>query len=100
MDTHFQKIKTCENNVKVVNAILGGLKETEFVKLMNYDTAKEIWDKLRNVYQGDNKVQNARTYWWLFPKSGRNGKYNERSWRRGKRNCSSSNGLEFTSSQN
>ena len=27
---------------------------------MNYDTTKELWDKLNNVYKGDSKVQKAK----------------------------------------
>jgi hypothetical protein len=34
-------------------AILGGLAGSEFVKVMHCTSAKEIWDKLKNVYEGD-----------------------------------------------
>ena len=49
--------KACENNATALNAILGGLENLEFVKVMNYDTTKEVWDKFNNVYKGDSKVQ-------------------------------------------
>ena len=53
-----------ENNSKAMNALLSGLTETIFVKVMHYETAKEIWDKLRNIYEGDDKIKGAklRTY--------------------------------------
>ena len=52
--------KACENNATALNAILRGLENSEFVKVMNYDTTKELWDKLNNVYKGDSKVQKAK----------------------------------------
>ena len=52
--------KACENNATTLNAILGGLENLEFVKVMNYDTTKELWDKLNNVYKGDSKVLKAK----------------------------------------
>ena len=39
-----------ENNARAVNAILARLSETEFFKVMNYTTAKEMWDKLATIY--------------------------------------------------
>jgi hypothetical protein len=41
-------------------AILGGLVESEFVIVMHFASAKEIWDKLKNVYEGDNKVKSTK----------------------------------------
>ena len=43
-----------------MNAILSGLTETVFVKVMHCETAKEIWDKLRNIYEGDDKIKGAK----------------------------------------
>ena len=43
-----------------MNAILGGLVESVFVKVMHYEIAKEIWDKLKNFYEGDDKVKGAK----------------------------------------
>ena len=40
--TNLIKRKACEYNAKAVNAILGGLPKTKFVKVMKYDTTKEI----------------------------------------------------------
>jgi hypothetical protein len=49
-----------ESNSKAMYAILGGLAESEFVKVMHCASAKEIWDKLKNVYEGDIKVKSAK----------------------------------------
>jgi hypothetical protein len=43
-----------------MNAILSGLAKTVFVKAMHCETAKEIWDKLKNIYEGDDKVKEAK----------------------------------------
>ena len=34
-------------------AIIGGLAGFEFVKVMHGESAKELWDKLKNIYEGD-----------------------------------------------
>ena len=52
--------KNFEDNSKAMNALLSGLTETVFVKVMHYETAKEIWDKLRNIYEGDDKIKGAK----------------------------------------
>ena len=52
--------KYFEDNSKAMNAILSGLTETVFVKVMHCETAKEIWDKLRNIYEGDDKIKGAK----------------------------------------
>jgi hypothetical protein len=41
-------------------AILGGLAGSEFVKFMHCASGKEIWDKLKNVYEGDIKVKSTK----------------------------------------
>jgi hypothetical protein len=48
------------NNARAMNVIQGGLVETEFLKLMQLESAKEIWDKLVNGYEGDEKVKLAK----------------------------------------
>ena len=40
--------------------IQGGLIGLEFVKVMHCTLAKEIWDKLKNVYGGYGKVKGAK----------------------------------------
>ena len=52
--------KSYENNFTALKAILGGLEFSEFVKVMNYYTSKEVWDKLQGVYKGASKVQQAK----------------------------------------
>jgi hypothetical protein len=52
--------KLYEHNLKAMNAILSGLAETIFVKVMHCETMKEIWDKLKNIYEGDDKVKGAK----------------------------------------
>jgi hypothetical protein len=47
-------------NAKAMNAILSGLAEAEFVKVMHLGTAKEMWDKLINSYEGNEKVKDAK----------------------------------------
>jgi hypothetical protein len=52
--------KLSEYNSKAINSILSGLIGSEFVKVMHCDSAKEIWNKLKNVYEGDAKVKGAK----------------------------------------
>jgi hypothetical protein len=42
-----------------MNAILSGLAEDEFVKVMQLESAKEMWDKIISSYEGDEKVKGA-----------------------------------------
>ena len=49
-----------ECNAKVMYALLGGLIGSNFIKVMHCTSAKEIWDKLKNVYEGDGKVKGAK----------------------------------------
>jgi hypothetical protein len=47
-------------NAKSMNAILNGLAEAEFVKVMHLGTAKEMWDKLISSYEGNEKVKDTK----------------------------------------
>jgi hypothetical protein len=47
-------------NAKAMNAILSGLAEAEFVKVMHLGTAKEMRDKLVRSYEGNEKVKDAK----------------------------------------
>eukprot|EP00253_Pinus_taeda_P028271 PITA_28271 len=47
--------KQYETNAKVVNTLLGSLSQSEFVKVMQLKTAKEIWDKIILSYEGDDQ---------------------------------------------
>eukprot|EP00253_Pinus_taeda_P025092 PITA_25092 len=52
--------KKYETNSKAVNTLLGCLSQTEFVKVMQYKSAKEIWDKIVLSYEGDEQVKCAK----------------------------------------
>jgi hypothetical protein len=52
--------KLYENNSKATNAILSALVDSIYVKVMHCDSAKEMWDKLQNVYEGDAKVKGGQ----------------------------------------
>ena len=54
------EMRLMECNTKVMYAIQGCLIGSKFVKVMHYTSAKEIWDKLKNVYEGDGKVKGAK----------------------------------------
>jgi hypothetical protein len=47
-------------NAKAMNAIMSGLAEVEFVKVMHLETAKEMWEKLISNYEGNEKVKDAK----------------------------------------
>jgi hypothetical protein len=47
-------------NAKGMNAILNGLAEAEFVKVMHLQITKEMWDKLISNYEGNEKVKDAK----------------------------------------
>ena len=49
--------KNFEDNSKAMNALLSGLTGIVFVKVMHCETTKEIWYKLRNIYEGDDKTR-------------------------------------------
>jgi len=52
--------KKYELNAKVVTVLLGSLSQLEFVKVMQFKSAKEIWDKIILSYKGDDKVKQAK----------------------------------------
>ena len=52
--------KKFETNAKAVNTLLGCLSQSKFVKVMQYKTAKEIWDKIVLSYDGDEQVKRAK----------------------------------------
>jgi hypothetical protein len=47
-------------NAKGMNAILNGIAEAKFVKVMHLQTTKEMWDKLISNYEGIEKVKDAK----------------------------------------
>ena len=40
-------------NAKEMNALLGGLTESKFFKVMHLESVNEMWDKLVNRYEGN-----------------------------------------------
>ena len=49
-----------EGNSKSLNAILSGLKKLVFTKVMQCTSAKQAWDKLRIIYEGESKVKESK----------------------------------------
>ena len=47
-------------DAKSTNALLSGLCEAEFIKVMHNKTTKEIWDTLESIHEGDKKVKAAK----------------------------------------
>ena len=47
-------------NAKAMNAILSGLVEAEFVKVMHLESAKVMLDKLISSYEGNEKVKDVK----------------------------------------
>ena len=45
--------KKYETNAKAVNTLLGSLSQLEFVKVMQLNSTKEVWDKIILSYEGD-----------------------------------------------
>jgi hypothetical protein len=53
-------MKLSQNNSKSTNALMNGLVESLFTKVAHCKSAKEIWEKLQNIYEGDSKVKEAK----------------------------------------
>jgi hypothetical protein len=53
-------VKLGENNSRAINSLLNGLIDTIFTKVGHCKSAKEICDKLRNIYEGDSKVKTTK----------------------------------------
>ena len=47
-------------NANAMNAIMSGLAEAEFVKVMHLESMKQMWDKLVSSYEGNEKVKDAK----------------------------------------
>ncbi|XP_042518445.1 uncharacterized protein LOC122092169 [Macadamia integrifolia] len=50
----------CEDNAKAMNALLGSLVSNESAKVIGCTTSKDIWDKLKSVHEGDDKIKEAK----------------------------------------
>lgn len=54
------EIKAHEINNKEIFIIVNSLSHFEIIKVMNLKTAKEVWDKLEKMYEGDEKVKQKK----------------------------------------
>ncbi|KAJ8642886.1 hypothetical protein MRB53_004634 [Persea americana] len=52
--------KLADNDSKAQNPLYSGLVDSELVKVMTCKTAKEIWDKLQSIHDGDEKIKEAK----------------------------------------
>ena len=60
LPTNERAIKIRKNNSKATNALLNGLCESIYTKVIHCKSVKEIWDKLQNIYEGDSKVKETK----------------------------------------
>ena len=49
-----------ETDMKAKFAILNSLSKDVFVKVMHCSSSKEVWDKLKNTYHGNDRVKEAK----------------------------------------
>ena len=49
-----------EGNSKALNSILNGLTDLVFTKVMQCTSAKQAWDKLKMIYEGEYKVKESK----------------------------------------
>ena len=52
--------KAREANGKALRTITATHIDGEYAKVMDCQTAKEIWDKLESIYHGDGKIKEAK----------------------------------------
>jgi hypothetical protein len=57
-DPNEKKLMSC--NLKGTHVILGALAPTISSKVIGCSTAKEVWDKLKSIYEGDPKVKQVK----------------------------------------
>ena len=50
-------MRLMECNQKSVYVIQGGIIGSKIVNVMHYTLTKEIWEKFKNVYEGDGEVK-------------------------------------------
>jgi hypothetical protein len=58
IDRDGKKIK--ENYLRARNTIKNGVTQVTHTNIMHCDFAKEMWDKLKTIYEGDAKVKEAK----------------------------------------
>jgi hypothetical protein len=49
-----------DNDSRAKNAILNGLTKSVYTKVVNCESTKEIWDKPKNIYEGDAKFKGSK----------------------------------------
>jgi hypothetical protein len=57
LSTNERAIRLGKNNSKDTNALLNGICESIYTRVIHCKSAKDIWDKLQNIYEGDSKVK-------------------------------------------
>ena len=57
--TEIVELGEYEGNVKALNAILNGLTNSVFTKVMQCTSSKQAWDKLKIIYEGESKVKES-----------------------------------------
>ena len=55
-----QEKKNLVNDAKAKTIIISGLIESTFHKVLGCKTAKNVWDKLENIYVGDSNIKEAK----------------------------------------
>jgi hypothetical protein len=60
LPTNDSRRKLNLNKSKAKNSLMNGLGDSLCVKVMHCSSAKEIWDKLQNVYEGDANVKETK----------------------------------------
>ena len=58
--TNLEEKKACNCNYKARQNILNALSQTIQYKLICCNSAKEVWDKLKNIYESDEKVNQVK----------------------------------------
>jgi hypothetical protein len=57
-DPNEKKLMSC--NSKFKHVILAALAPTIAIKVMGYSTTKDVWDKIKSIYEGDPKVKQVK----------------------------------------
>jgi hypothetical protein len=52
--------KLSEKNLKAKSTIISSLFDSVFVKVMQCDAAKDLWEKIQNIYEGYAKVKGTK----------------------------------------
>lgn len=55
--TTLNEIRAHVNNGKSRNAIISRLSNKQILKVMDYKFAKDVWEKLSNIYVGEKKIK-------------------------------------------